>query len=144
MGTTRRVVAVCPPPPTGTFADDDDKTGCGTGTERDCSFELVFLEAVLSLAAPDDALLAAASPADKETGDLAKGEGVPSFVVAILLLFEEETFEGTYLAVGGGMAVASAASVAVAADDNLLLLLGTVTSCLILDCIVVFMVLSTQ
>ena len=143
LGTTRRVVAVCPPPPTGTFADDDDdKTGCGTGAERDCSCGLVFLEAVLSFAAPADALLAAASPADKETGDLAKGEGVPSFVVAILLLFEEETFEGIYLAVGGGMAVASAASVAVAADDNLLLLLGTVTSCLILDCIVVFV--STQ
>lgn len=58
--------------------------------------------------------------------------------MAILLLLEEETFEGIDLAVGGGMAVASAASVAVAADDNLwLLLLGTVTSCLILDCIVV-------
>ena len=43
--------------------------------------------------------------------------------MAILLLLEEETFEGIDLAVGGGMAVASAASVAVAADGNLLLLL---------------------
>lgn len=34
LGGTRRVVAVCPPPPMGTFADDDDKTGCGTGAER--------------------------------------------------------------------------------------------------------------
>lgn len=34
LGTTRRVVVVCPPAPMGTFADDDDKTGCGTAAER--------------------------------------------------------------------------------------------------------------